>query len=314
MTDRIIDIADTAAYLRVENARLIIEPRGGEPCDVPLEDIAVLLLAHGDAVLTQAVLAQLPAAGGVIVACDRTLTPAAMTLPYRGHYLHTERLRHQCEAGEPLKKRLWQQIVRAKIARQGDALQHLYGDTHGFASYLPKVRSGDPDNIEGLVARRYWACVFRDHPDFARDYAGDGLNALLNYGYAILRAMVARAACAAGLHPACGLHHRNRYNAFCLADDLMEPFRPLVDVAVARMAASGNIPPVQRPQKQYLVRALTAPVMLQGRRTALCEALRALAQSLVDAFAASRKTLLLPVRLWPHEPLYDPAYPGTLVH
>lgn len=314
MTDRIIDIADTPGYLRIENSRLLFEPRGGTPCAVPLSDIAVLLLARGDTVLTQAVLAELPAAGAVIVACDRKQMPSSMSLPFAGHYLHTERLRHQCEASQPLKKRLWKQLVCAKITQQGNALKHRYNDPCGFESYLPKVRMGDPDNIEGAVARRYWASAFREHAHFVRDYSGDGINALLNYGYAILRAMAARAICGAGLHPAIGLHHRNRYNAFCLADDLMEPFRPIVDVAVSRMIDGNAVPLLQKPQKAYLLKALTVPVILKKRETTLFECLRLLTQSLVDTFQGKRKALLLPSFLWPQEPRYDPTYPGPLAH
>ena len=299
MTDRIIDIAETAAYLRIENRRLVIEPKGGvESAAVPLEETAVLLLSQGGSTLTQAVMADLPAAGGVIVACDKNYMPASMTIPYVGHYLHSERLRRQLEASEAAKKRFWQQIVQSKIAHQGEALRRRYGGAQDFEFYRAKVRSGDPANIEGQVAKRYWASLFREHPDFTRDYTGDGINALLNYGYTVLRAMTARAICANGLHPACGLHHRNRYNAFCLADDLMEPFRPLVDIAVERLAANGDRAQLNRQSKQTLIEALTASVNLNGEHVRVFEALQRLCASLVNGFGRSNAKLALPERLW----------------
>ena len=294
MIDRIIDIAENAAYLRFENKRLVIEPRGANVVAIPIEDIGILLLSHGAATITQAALSELTQAGAAVVVCNRKQMPAGMVLPFAGHYLHSERLRAQLESGEALKKRLWQQIVREKIKQQSALLQSLHGQAIGFDHFLPKVHSGDPSNIEGQVANRYWKLLFPFKTGFVRDCDGDGINALLNYGYAILRAMTARAICAAGLHPACGLHHKNRYNAFCLADDLMEPFRPIVDRAVASIVEIEDEPSLKKPQKEMLSQALLGSVSLAGRKTQVNSALRLLCQSLVDVFTGKSQKLLLP--------------------
>jgi CRISPR-associated protein Cas1 len=167
--------------------------------------------------------------------------PTAMMLPLSTHSTQTERFARQAAVSVPTRKRAWQQIVQAKLRAQAGLLEELRGKDWGIGLMAGKVRSGDPDNLEAQAARIYWQALFgkegTDAPGqaFRRDPEGEGINLHLNYGYAVLRAIVARALCASGLHPSLGVHHHNRYDTFCLADDLMEPFRPLVDRVVSRI-------------------------------------------------------------------------------
>jgi len=232
MTDRIIEISEASARLHVKYEQLVIERDGNPPFTTPISELASLVLSNPSAQLTQAVLAGIANAGGSVVVCDRSFLPAAMLLPLQSHFLQTERLSLQVEMSEPTRKRLWQQIVQAKIRAQSRLLHELHGDDGNLDALQNRVRSGDPDNIEAQAARRYWPLLFAN-AKFRRDREAPDQNRHLNYGYAILRAIVARALCGAGLHPSLGIAHKNRYDPFSLAADMMEPFRPVVDRAVA---------------------------------------------------------------------------------
>ena len=212
---------------------------------IPFADIAVLVTSHPQISFTQAVLAGLAAAGGMFIVSDEKHLPAAMMLPLSTHSTQTERFARQAAVSMPTRKRAWQQIVQAKLRAQARLLEEVTGKDWGLGLMAGKVRSGDPDNLEAQAARIYWQALFGEvgtgvpGEAFRRDPEGAGVNPHLNYGYAVLRAIVARALCASGLHPSLGVHHHNRYDTFCLADDLMEPFRPLVDRVVARLRRSG---------------------------------------------------------------------------
>ncbi|MGH9344830.1 MAG: type II CRISPR-associated endonuclease Cas1, partial [Terriglobia bacterium] len=236
MIDRIIEIANPAR-LSVRDAQLVIERPQAEqlslPFTTPISEIAVLLLAHPQVTLSQAVLSRIAEAGGSVVTIDAKFLPASMQLPVQAHFLQTERFAKQMQLSLPSRKRLWQQIVRAKIRAQGELLQELYGSDAGLVAMSARVRSDDVGNLEAQAARRYWSQVFGDSK-FRRGAEGPDQNRHLDYGYTVLRAAVARALCAAGLHPSIGLRHKNRYDAFCLAADVMEPFRPLVDRRVVQ--------------------------------------------------------------------------------
>ena len=236
MTDYIIDLTEEPARLSARLGQLVIQRREQKDVTLPLEDIAALLVGHKAVVYTHAALAGLAERGGVFVPCDDAHLPVGMMAPLRGHHLQSERMARQAAAPLPTRKRVWQQIVRAKIRAQGRLLLALRGDDRGLPGLAETVKSGDPSNVEAQAARRYWPILF-DDKTFRRDRDETDQNRYLNYGYAVLRALVCRAVCGAGLHPALGLHHHNRYNAFPLADDLMEPFRPVVDGAVVRVVA-----------------------------------------------------------------------------
>ena len=193
----------------------------------------------------------------------------------------------------PLRKRLWQQLVQAKIGAQAAVLRERTGSAAPLDAMTAKVRSGDPDNTEAQAARAYWPRLFG--PEFRRDRTAEGANALLNYGYAVLRAAVARAVCGAGLHPSVGLHHHNRYDALCLASDLMEPMRPLVDRIVHGLLDGGDAPPVDKHTKPALLAVLHEGVWVDNREFPLLTALQTLAVSLRHAAEEGRGRLDLPV-------------------
>jgi CRISPR-associated protein Cas1 len=227
-----------------EGSRVARDPESGlrvrntQSQTIPFADIAVLVTSHPQISFTQAVLANLAAAGAMLIVSNEKHMPAAMMLPLATHSTQTERFARQAAVSLPARKRAWQQIVQAKLRAQARLLEETVGKDWGLAAMAGKVRSGDPDNLEAQGARIYWQALFGEDTSgqaFRRDPEGEGINLYLNYGYAVLRAIVARALCAAGLHPSLGVHHHNRYDTFCLADDLMEPFRPLVDRVVARM-------------------------------------------------------------------------------
>lgn len=256
MTDRIIDLSGSAAYLKVKNRQLVIERQEAEPVSVPLAEVAAIVAAHPQVKCSQPVLAELMGCGGSFIVCDGSNLPVGLMLPLQAHTLQAERIAAQSSAGLPLRKRLWKQIVSRKIRAQADLLESLRGNDFGLGALARAVRSGDPTNREAVASRRYWTALF-DDPDFRRRFDAPDQNRMLNYGYAVLRAAMGRAICAAGLHPSLGLHHHHRNNAFCLADDLMEPYRPLIDAAVVdHLEEQDGATELDRSAKQALLEAV----------------------------------------------------------
>ncbi len=294
MIKRTIEISGHGNHLGVTDGSLCIR-RGGEVVGrAPLEDVGVLILDAATTTYTHAVLTRVLAAGAVIVPCGSDHLPAGMFLP-QNNSLQTQRLRAQASAKQPLRKRLWQQIVRAKIAHQAACLPPDEPAGMALRAMVRQVRSGDPTNVEAQAARRYWRVFFGD-PEFRRRRDGLPPNNLLNYGYMVLRAAVARALCGAGLHPSLGLHHSNRGNPFCLADDLLEPLRPLVDAVVRDVHLAGEME-VTRDAKVALLSVLTETVTMGGDRGPLLVALERVTASLVRCYAGEQKRLELP-SLW----------------
>ncbi|MGH9432349.1 MAG: type II CRISPR-associated endonuclease Cas1 [Terriglobia bacterium] len=294
MTERILDFSEQPAHLSVRNGLLVVRPQDGEQQTMPLEDIAVLVAAHPQVTFTLAVISGIAGAGGLLIACDEKRQPAALMLPLATHYLQTERYAAQAQLGLPARKRLWQQIVRAKIAAQARVLEEKTGSDRGLAMMAGRVRSGDAGNLEAHAARLYWPALLGE--SFRRLPEGDGVNPLLNYGYAVLRAMVARAICAAGLHPTFGLHHRNRYDTFCLADDLMEPFRPLVDRVAAQLAKEqGDGVTLDREAKRALLEPLLGRFSSQQECRTLFDWVARCAFSLAAVVDGSAAKLEIPV-------------------
>ena len=294
MTDRILEISDEPARLSARGGLLVISRPGRDEVTMPFADLAVLVVSHPQVSYTQAVLAELVASGGAFVACDKRHLPVGMLLPLDAHYVQVERFAVQAQAPLPLRKRLWREIVRAKVRAQGSLLAELHGDDQGLVALAGQVRSGDPSNVEAQASRRYWPALFRD-PAFRRNTEAEDQNRLLNYGYAVLRAIVARAIAAAGLHPSLGLHHHNRYNSFCLADDLMEPFRPAVDKAVWDLVqSSGPDLALDRQAKTALIQAVTGRLTVQGQSRTTFDAASIAASSLVAVIEKRAKRLVLP--------------------
>lgn len=295
MTDRVIEISDAPARLRLDTGRLVIERPERTPFSLPLDEIAALVLAHPQISLTQPLLAALGRAGASVIACDRQSLPAAMMLPVATHSTQAEKMAAQASASLPLRKALWRQIVIEKVRAQGRLLMELRGKDLGLARLATQVRSGDTGNIEAQASARYWKALFaRD--DFRRSRDAEDENRFLNYGYAILRASVARAICAAGMHPSLGLHHHNRYDAFRLADDLMEPFRPMVDRAVVHLTAElGATAQFDAEVKRRVLGALTKRYEVGGERRTLADLAQRAAFSLAAVFEGRRKKLDLEV-------------------
>lgn len=295
---RILDISDGGARLSLRHQQLVIDRQDAATVTVPFAELAVVVLAHPQVSVTQPVLSALAAHGGLLIACDERRLPAGMFVPLKSHHVQTERMTAQAGASLPLRKRLWRQLVRAKIRAQAEVLIDLRGDDAGLIALIPRVHSGDPSNVEAQAARRYWQSLFPGI-DFRRDPDASDQNQLLNYGYAVLRAIVARAVCAAGLHPSLGLHHHNRYNPFCLADDLMEPFRPAVDRAVARyVEVVGKTADLDKSARNEILSALAGRCSLQGESRSLFDTATTTANSLVAVFVGERQNLDLPERCW----------------
>jgi CRISPR-associated protein Cas1 len=295
MLARIVEIS-SAAYVHVRQGQVLVERDDAETARVPLDDLGILILDHPAIRLSQALLAACSANSVVIVASDSKHLPTSLTVPTNANTLHGRYVSLQAAMSLPTRKRIWQTVVRAKIQAQGRCLSHWGAESLGLERMATRVRSGDPDNLEAQAARLYWPALFG--AGFRRSNSDDPLNALLNYGYAIVRAAVARAICAAGLHPGLGVHHHNQYDAFCLADDLMEPLRPFVDTVVMglRSAASDAAAiELDRSTKQALLGVLTIPVGADGeQRLPLMSALHPYAVSFREAMSGGKTDLTVP--------------------
>jgi CRISPR-associated protein Cas1 len=217
-----------------------------------------------------------------------------MLLPLAAHFAQAERFSAQARASLPTRKRVWQQIIKAKIKAQANLLMELHGSDNGVAALADQVHSGDPSNVEARAARRYWSLLFAD-AKFRRDREHEEQNLLLNYGYAVLRAIVARAICAAGLHPSLGIHHHNKYNAYCLADDLMEPFRPTVDKAVTEYVNSHEpINRIEASAKKTIISELTGRYIVGCEQRTLFDTVGRIANSHADVFMGNADRIDLP--------------------
>lgn len=298
MTDRILDFSLHPVRLSISNSLLVIRRDGEQDLSIPCAEIAAILLAHPQISLSQSVLSHLAQAGAIVVACDQRSTPAAMMLPLDAHWIQAARFRQQAALSLPAQKRLWQQVVRAKLVAQSRLLVEATGNHHGLQPMAAHVLSGDSSNAEAIAARRYWLKLF-DQNRFRRWDQDDPRHHLLNYGYAVLRALVARALCASGLHPAFGIHHSNVMNSFALADDFMEPFRPLVDRAVWLLESSHAPLDLNPENKGVLIQAATARILVENESRTLFDVLSRLTSSFVKVLAAEQKTLWLPT--------YEPA-------
>lgn len=254
--ERYLEIAREGARLALRHGCLIVEREGLPEVSVAIFELGAVVLAHPRCVISQPAMAALMDSNVPLLVCDDTFLPSGLMLPLRANALSSQRMQVQAAAKLPLRKRLWQSIVRAKVRAQAAALTGLHQNDGGLGGLARLVTSGDPANIEARAAQRYWPLLFRDD-QFRRRFEADDQNRLLNYGYAILRACTGRAIAAAGLHPTLGLHHKSRDNPYCLADDLMEPYRPLVDAEVAVMAGErGRDCPLDTPSKQRLLELL----------------------------------------------------------
>lgn len=298
MTGRVVEIAEEARHLSRSRGFLIVSDGDGELGRVPLDDIDAIVVTARAASYSNSLVAECAVRGIPLVVCGANFAPVAWLWPIEGHHTQGQRLRQQLEAGKPLKKRLWQYLVQAKIRQQAAALEAVGKPGGALVDLAGKVRSGDPDNKEAQAARRYWTPLMGR--GFRRDPSAGGANALLNYGYAVLRSAVARSIVASGLHPTVAVFHANRSNAFALADDLLEPVRPFVDLQVHRLIAQGETS-VSREAKLTLARILSLDVETARGITPLKTAILRAAQSLAESFATGEPRLELPP---PQRPLF----------
>ncbi|RIA45757.1 CRISPR-associated Cas1 family protein [Hephaestia caeni] len=289
--DRIVDIATDGRHLSLYRGFLVVEEQREEVGRIALDDIyAVIVHAHGTTWSANLV-AALAERGAPVVFCGSNHSPVAVTLPIEGHHAQNARFRAQWGASKPLCKQLWRRIVTAKIAMQGSLLATRgIAGAEAFPLIARRVKSGDSDNLEAQAARRYWPLLMG--AEFRRDRNSPGANALLNYGYAVIRATVARAVIAAGLHPTIGINHANRGNAFVLADDLVEPFRPLVDALVVAMIARG-LDTLDPKLKRQFARLIAFDLRIGGEASPVSIAAVRLAQSLARAFETGRPSLAI---------------------
>lgn len=290
------------AYLSLKNAQLVIKLNEAATSQdvtktIPIEDIGVVVLEDRQITITNGALDALLQNNCAIVTCDEKHMPAGLLLPLEGHTVQSERFRWQIEASLPLKKQLWQQTVQAKIRNQASVLKRMSGAENGcMLAWANDVRSGDSENLEGRAAAYYWKSVFPEMERFVRDREGDAPNNLLNYGYAIVRAVVARALVASGLLPTFGIHHHNRYNAFCLADDIMEPYRPYVDELVIQILRSGaDCSELTTDLKRQLLGLPVKEVTINGQRSPLMNAVTQTTASLYKCFSGELRKLAYPV-------------------
>ena len=270
----------------------VTDKETGDVRTVPIEDIGIVVVENQRVAFTIPVLNALSDNNTTVVFCNERMMPNSILLPFEGNTVQSETYKLQMDISEPLKKQLWKQIVVAKIRNQAAVLDALGKDGSILKPLYSNVKSGDIDNREGQAARLYWRMVFDE--EFVRDQNGeDGLNAMLNYGYAILRAAMARAIVGSGLSLSYGLFHKNKYNAFPLADDLMEPFRPYVDSAVIELWSEG-ICELNKESKVALLSVLTCDTMLNDFQRPLEIGLTFTTASLVKCLKGEEKCLILP--------------------
>jgi CRISPR-associated protein Cas1 len=263
---------------------------------VPIEDIGVVVLDHKQITITQGAMSALLDNNVAVITCDEHRMPSGLMLPLDGNTTQSERFRDQIEASLPLKKQLWQQTIQAKILNQSTVLYRQRGlECGNMEAWAKQVKSGDSDNLEGRAAAFYWQNLFGHIKGFRRDREGVSPNNMLNYGYAILRAVVARSLVGSGLLPTLGIHHHNRYNAYCLADDIMEPYRPYVDKLVAEIVDSGaDITNLTKEIKGQLLSIPVLDVMINGRRSPLMIGVGMTTASLYKCYSGEIRKIAYP--------------------
>lgn len=284
---------ENPARLSLKLAQMVVELQDVTRT-LPIEDIGVVILDHKQITITHALIDALLANNVAIVTSNDKHLPVGLMLPLDGNTLQSERFRAQIDASEPLKKQMWQQTIVAKILGQAHVLGTRLIKHNNMLKWAKDVRSGDPENMEARAAAFYWRNMF-EKDAFIRDPQGLPPNNLLNYGYSIVRAMMARALVGAGLLPTLGIHHHSRYDAYCLADDIMEPYRPFVDMKVLEMWKNGGITSdISSGQKRELLGITTMDVSISGHRSPMMLAIQTTAQSVQKCFSGEARKIIYP--------------------
>jgi len=286
---------ENPAYLSTKNNQLVVKlPETNEIRTVPIEDVGMMVLENQQITITNGLIEKLTYQNVAIVCCNQQHLPLSLISPLSGHSEFNERLRFQLEAPIPLKKQLWQQTIVAKISNQANLLGKLDKQNDKLRKWAKEVLSGDSTNKESHSAAFYWERFF-DVPGFYRGQKEIPPNNLLNYGYVILRAVCARSLIGSGMLPALGIHHANKYNAYCLADDIMEPYRPFVDEVVhAIVQRTQNIEELTREIKQQLLIIPAIDVKIDGKRSPLMVAMSRTTHSLFECYAGISRKILYP--------------------
>ncbi len=298
------------AYLSLRNSQLVVklpevEKNGtisvifkkNAERTIPIEDIGIVVLDNKQITITQGLLEFLLENNCAVLSCDSSRLPVGMFLPLCGHSVQCERFRKQIGMSLPLKKQLWQQTIQMKIANQAAVLKKYRGmKTGNMDAWVNEVKSDDANNLEARAAVYYWKNVFQSIPDFIRDRDGDSPNPILNYGYAILRAIVARSLVCTGLLPTFGIHHHNKYNAYCLADDIMEPYRPIVDeMVIGIVIREGVSIGLSQEVKVELLSLPVKEVKIDGKRSPLIVAINITTTSLYKCITGELRRIIYPV-------------------
>src|SRR5690606_32392748 len=285
------------AYLSTRNEQLVVNfPEGDtDEKSIPIEDLGYVVLEHPQITITNGLLMKLLQNKTAVITCDKQHLPNGFLQPLVGHSEQTERIRQQLNASVPLKKQLWQQTVTAKVANQAKHLLKQGKNAMKLKRWAHEVRSGDVGNIEAIAAAYYFQNLFDEVEGFSRNQKGVAPNNLLNYGYAILRAITARALLSSGLLPSVGIFHSNKYNAFCLADDVMEPYRPFVDALVYHIVESGySTEEIDKKIKSELLLIPAMDVIIDGKQSPLMVAMSRTTNSLYECFAGVSRRVLYP--------------------
>ncbi|MEZ5083277.1 MAG: type II CRISPR-associated endonuclease Cas1 [Bacteroidales bacterium] len=295
MIKRTLYFGNPCFLLKKQNQLVVDYGKEQEQKQVPIEDIGLLVVDHYQVKLTAALIQALIDNNSAVLFCDQKHLPAGLMLPMAQHHAFTEKMYFQLESSLPLKKNLWQQTMVAKIRNQAAVLESFGVDSEKMLYWARSVRSGDPDNYEARAAAYYWDNLFAEVEQFRRYRFGEPPNNLLNYGYAILRAIVARSLVASGMMPAVGIHHRNKYNPYCLADDIMEPFRPYVDVIVLSiMETEEDIEKLTPDIKRKLLAIASIDVEIGKKTSPLMVGMQRTTASLMKCFEGQAKKLLYP--------------------
>jgi CRISPR-associated protein Cas1 len=284
------------AYLKTKDDQLVVERPELPAHTVPIEDIGLVVLDHQQITISAALMAKLLENNVALITCNNTHHPTGLLLNLDGHTLQSQRFQVQLQSSVPLRKQLWQQTVEAKIRNQAAVLEQRRIENKYLLNLAGKVKSGDAGNLEARAALYYWDKFFSETLQFTRSREGAPPNNLLNYGYAIVRAMVARALVGSGLLPVMGIHHRNQYNAYCLADDIMEPYRPYVDMLVYQQVRNhGSFLELSPAMKQEFLSLPTQDVQIEEQTSPMMLAITRTTASLAKCFEGSVRKILYPV-------------------
>ncbi|WP_419870610.1 type II CRISPR-associated endonuclease Cas1 [Chryseobacterium sp. CT-SW4] len=283
------------AYLKLRDEQMhILDPSTKElKGKVPVEDLGILMLDHFQITVSHQLIQKMMGNNVVVISCDAHHLPHGIMLPLYGHTTHSDRVKDQLEASEPLKKQLWKQTVECKIENQMAVLRKLGNFFEPMLEYQKNVKSGDSTNMEGIAAQHYWKYLIS--LDFLRERFGDSPNHFFNFGYAVLRSMVARAIVETGLLPVLGIFHKNKYNPYCLADDLMEPFRPFVDMLVMQwLEMDPGSEELTKEFKAHMLKIATADVKLENKVRPLLIAVKVAASSLYKCYTGEKRLISYP--------------------